>query len=199
MTNLTAPAVCADRQRRTCLLVAITASTAEFIPLSIENGFNVEKMPAKEFSELYQQLADYPPSRCAALYAQYSMTVGASPEALECLGRLTKLSQKEIDMATAKKSAAKAAKSAAEKPAAKAPKAAAKSAAPAEAKAKKTGTSAAQMFKDLIMEGKLTDDKIFEKVQAAHGLDDKKRSYVGWYRKDLIKKGMTPPEAKVGK
>ena len=131
MINLTAPAVCADRQRRTCLLVAITASTAEFIPLSIENGFNVEKMPAKEFSELYQQLADYPPSRCAALYAQYSMTVGASPEALECLGRLTKLSQKEIDMATAKKSAAKAAKPAAEKPAAKAAPAPAAKAAPA--------------------------------------------------------------------
>ena len=192
------PAVCADRERRTCLALGGHGSTIEFIPLSIENGFNIESMPRKAFDELYQQLVDYPPSRCAALYAQYAMTVGASVEAIEALGRLTKLNPKEIQMATAKKASTakveKAPKASAAAPAEKPVKVA------AEKPAKKTGTSAAQMFKDLIMAGNLTDQKIFEKVQADHGLDDKKFSYVAWYRKDMIKKGVeNVPEAKVAK
>jgi hypothetical protein len=192
------PAVCADLQRRTCLALR-GGSTVEFIPLSIENGFNVESMPSKAFSELYQQLTDYPPERCAALYAQYAMSVGASAEALEELGRLVKLTPKEIQMATAKKaSAAKtekpAAKSAAAKPAAK--KTAAKASADGAPEKKVPAETAAALFKQLIMDDKLTDNKIFEKVQAKFGLDDNKRSYVAWYRKDLTKKGMNPPDAK---
>jgi hypothetical protein len=45
--------------------------------------------------------------------------------------------------------------------------------------------SAASRFKELIMDGKLTDDKIFETVQKEFGLDDSKRSYVAWYRNNL--------------
>jgi len=52
------------------------------------------------------------------------------------------------------------------------------------------------MFKDLIMEGKHTDDQIFAKVQAAYNLDEKKRSYVKWYRNALTKEGKNPPDAK---
>lgn len=201
MTVTKFPAVCADRERRTCLAINGHGSTVEFIPLSIENGFNIESMPSKAFNELYQQLIDYPPERCAALYAQYAMTVGASAEALEALGRLTKLTSKEIQMATAKKASTakveKATKASAEKPA-KATKTAAE---PTEKKAKTAGAqSAAALFKELIMAGKLTDDKIFEKVQEKFGLSDDKRSYVAWYRKDMIKKGVEGvPEAKGGK
>lgn len=54
------------------------------------------------------------------------------------------------------------------------------------------------LFKKLIMEGKMTDDAIFATVQKEFGLDDNKRSYVNWYRKDLIKKGETPPARKDG-
>ena len=107
-------------------------------------------------------------------------------------------------MATAKKASTakveKATKASAEKPA-KVAKAAAEKAEPTEKKAKVAGAqSAAALFKELIMAGKLTDDKIFEKVQEKFGLDDSKRSYVAWYRKDLIKKGVEGvPEAKGGK
>jgi len=67
--------------------------------------------------------------------------------------------------------------------------------------AKKTGVavpreSAAQMFKDLIMEGKKTDDQIFAAVKAKFNLDDKKRSYVAWYRNQLTKDGKKVPAAK---
>jgi Golgi nucleoside diphosphatase len=67
------------------------------------------------------------------------------------------------------------------------------------AKAVEKKPSAAQMFQDLIMAGKLTDDQIFEKVQAEFGLDEKKRGYVKWYRNHLKKQGANPPEAKVAK
>lgn len=54
----------------------------------------------------------------------------------------------------------------------------------------KTYKSAASMFRDLIANSKLDDDSIFASVQQAFGLDDSRRSYVNWYRKDLIKKGL---------
>lgn len=67
--------------------------------------------------------------------------------------------------------------------------------------AKKTGVAvpretAAGMFRELILEGKLTDDQIFAKVKAKFKLDDKKRSYVAWYRNALTKEGKKVPKAK---
>ena len=48
--------------------------------------------------------------------------------------------------------------------------------------------SAAAMFRALITEAKLTDDEIFSSVQKAFGLDDDKRRYVAWYRKNMARK-----------
>jgi len=56
--------------------------------------------------------------------------------------------------------------------------------------------TAAALFQELIMDGKLTDDQIFAKVKAKFNLDDKKRSYVAWYRNKLKKDGKKPPEAR---
>lgn len=56
--------------------------------------------------------------------------------------------------------------------------------------------TAAALFQELIMDGKLTDDQIFAKVKAKFKLDDKKRSYVAWYRNKLTKDGKKPPAAK---
>lgn len=89
---------------------------------------------------------------------------------------LHKRSDEEIEMA-AKKKAAKAKKGVKKEPGAK-------------------RESAAQMFQDLIMAGNLTDDKIFAKVKDKFKLDDKKRSYVAWYRNKLVKDGKKPPAAK---
>lgn len=96
----------------------------------------------------------------------------------------------------------KAAKPSKEKPEPK------KAAAPKGGKAKGTGVAgspskptnslgietAAGMFRQLIREGKLSDDAIFKKVQAKFGLDDSKRSYVGWYRNQLKKAGEKVPD-----
>ena len=102
----------------------------------------------------------------------------------------------------AKKEAAPKAGRRATDPEVKAPKAKVVKPAAKPTKSAKPGEkkpSAAQMFQDLIMAGKLTDDQIFEKVQAEFGLDEKKRGYVKWYRNHLKKQGQNPPEPKVAK
>lgn len=193
-TKLDVPCVAWDRQRRTCIVVEDDNVVIRFIPLSYELGLLVESLPVKEFGLFYEVQADYPAERAAILYVGYSHTIGASEEALEFLGRIVKLSPKDIEMASKKPAAKAAAKKAAPAKTAKT----AKSKAPAAAKGEKKerGPSAASMFKELIMAGGKTDDQIFAAVQKKFSLDDNKRSYVAWYRNDLTKKGLKPPAAK---
>lgn len=88
-----------------------------------------------------------------------------------------------------KTTAAKTAAAKTEKPAVKG-KAAAKPAPSAK------GETAADLFRDLIRAGKLTDDEIFKQVQVKFKLADNKRSYVSWYRNSLLKAGEKVPAAK---
>lgn len=53
--------------------------------------------------------------------------------------------------------------------------------------------SASALFQELIMDGKLTDDEIFEEVKRQFGLDDSKKGYVKWYRAHMRKKGIKVP------
>lgn len=199
---------CYDRQRRTCIQVERTGTHVKYIPLDVNEGLQVLTATANEFDQRYEPMVNYPAEKACQLFLNYSQTIGATKEALGYLGQIVNVSKQEADMATTKKTAATekaaatktAAKKAAPvtKPAAKS--APAKTAKPAAKPAAKTGEkkmSAAQMFQDLIMQGKLTDDQIFEKVQAQFGLDEKKRGYVKWYRNHLKKQGANPPEAKV--
>lgn len=202
---------CYDRQRRTCIQVERTGTHVKYIPLDVNEGLQVLTATANEFDQRYEPMVNYPAEKACQLLLNYSQTIGATKEALGYLGQIVNVSKQEADMATTKKTAA-AEKAAATKPAAKkaapvtkpaaksAPAKTAKTAAakPA-AKAGEKKMSAAQMFQDLIMQGKLTDDQIFEKVQAQFGLDEKKRGYVKWYRNHLKKQGANPPEAKVSK
>lgn len=173
--------------------------TVFYIPFDAEEGLLVKKLPAKDFDRIYKPLLDYPVERAAKLYLQYATHLGATREALNYLGKYTQITQGEIAMATSKKNtdeklAAPKKEAPAKKPTApptkKAePKAKAE---PKKAEPKAKGEkreSAAQLFKDLIMEGKLTDEQIFKKVQAKFGLDDNKAGYVKWYRNDLRKQG----------
>jgi len=208
---------CHDHQRRTCLQVDRVNGHVKYIPLDVSEGLQVQQTSADSFDQRFTPMVNYPVEKAAQLYLGYSQNIGATKEALEYLGRVTTVSKQEFEMATKKQAAAskpaeekratarratngksdpvkagrravdpvvKPTKAATSKPAAK----------PGEKK-----MSAAQMFQDLIMEGKLTDDKIFEKVQEKFGLDEKKRGYVKWYRNHLKKQGANPPEAKVGK
>lgn len=201
---------CYDRQRRTCIQVERTGTHVKYIPLDVNEGLQVLTATANEFDQRYEPMVNYPAEKACQLFLNYSQTIGATKEALGYLGQIVNVSKQEADMATTKKTAATekaaATKTAAKKavpvtkPAAKS--APAKTAKPAAKPAAKTGEkkmSAAQMFQDLIVQGKLTDDQIFEKVQAQFGLDEKKRGYVKWYRNHLKKQGANPPEAKVSK
>ncbi|CAB4171815.1 hypothetical protein UFOVP931_22 [uncultured Caudovirales phage] len=205
---------CHDHNRRTCIQVDRSAGLVKFIPLDIILGLEVHSTSADSFDQRFTPMEGYPVEKACQLFVNYSQTLGATKEAMDYLGQIINVSKQELEMATTKKqtvaekpAAAKAVKPVAKKAAAKPTevkagrravdpvvKPAAKSAKPGEKK-----PSAAQMFQDLIMAGKLTDDQIFEKVQAEFGLDEKKRGYVKWYRNHLKKSGANPPEAKVAK
>jgi hypothetical protein len=198
---------CYDRQRRTCIEVARVAGQVKFIPLDITEGLQVHLTSAESFDQRYQPMVNYPIEKAAQLYLGYSQTIGATKEALDYLGQVINVSDEEMKMATTKKTvAAAAAEKTTAKPvqAAKPTKAkpvqAAKPVAAKSTKAKPVATekkpSAAQLFKDLIMAGKLTDDQIFERVKNEFGLESNKRAYVNWYRNNLKKQGLNPPEPK---
>jgi hypothetical protein len=195
---------CYDRQRRTCIQVERTDKVVKFIPLDVGSGLRVRKLPASEFDNRYQPIVNYPAERACQLYLGYSRNIGASKEALEYLGRVINVSKQEVEMATKKQQVTPKSSRKTEKPA-KPGRAVAKPATAKSVKPTKVSESsgrkpsAAQMFQDLIMAGKLTDDQIFEQVQAAFGLDEKKRGYVKWYRNYLRKQGKNPPEPKTAK
>ena len=188
----------ADFNRHTCIELSRQAGVVKFIPLDIL-GMEVREMSSQEFDRTYKPIEDYPVEKAAKLYAEYATQLGGTPEAMKALADIIPLTSKEIEMATAKKatSAKPETKSKPAAKSAKAPVVTEGSKAPAAKKeADEKKPSAANMFKELIMEGKKTDDQIFAAVQKAFGLDDNKRSYVKWYRNDLTKKGMNPPAAK---
>ena len=197
---------------RTCIKVGSDGGQVSYIPMDI-TGFSVQYAEEKEFNKTYKLKEDYPLDRACQLYLGYCKNLGCTEEVLDLLSQVITVTKEDRDMATNKRAAAEESSSkkkvvskrstqSKEKPAAKKPaakKPAAKKPAPLPRRPKsKSGnyTSAAKMFQALIMEGKLTDDKIFQSVQKEFGLDDSKRSYVKWYRNHLAKSGKNPPEAK---
>lgn len=198
------PAVYTDYSRRTCIAIAKKGKRVSCIQMAEGAPFELSDIDESVFDRRYtKRLDDYPVARASKLYVSFAVVLGGSTEALEELGRITPISNKELEMAAAKKAA-----SAAEKPApaakksakavesAPAKKVAAKSAptkAAAPVKSEKESApreTAASMFQELLAMGKHTDAVIFEKVKAKFGLDDKKRSYVGWYRNYMRKQGV---------
>jgi len=213
--------VFADHQRRTCIRVD-DGDKVKFIPLEVEAGFHVQSLPARDFYDRFKPLTTYPVMRAAQLYLGYARVSGGSEEALDYLGQMTTVTNEDRIMATTKAKTATtkpaAAKAAPSKEAAPAKvkrpielKEAAEATKPAKAPAKAAEAdpkksmvgknkarrhSASQMFQDLIMEGKLTDDQIFEKVQKEFNLDEDKRKYVSWYRNKLKSDGKNLPAPK---
>lgn len=209
---------CHDRERRTCIQVERLNGHVKFIPLDVSEGLQVHQTSADSFDQRFTPMVNYPVEKACQLFVNYSQSIGASKEALDFLGQIVNIPEQEFKMATAKKAAAPAeekktptrratngktepakAGRRTTDPVVKAPAKGAKVPAAKPTKPGEKKPSAAQMFQDLIMQGKLTDDQIFEKVQAEFGLDEKKRGYVKWYRNHLKKQGMNPPEAKVAK
>lgn len=189
--------VYADHQRRTCIVVNRDTSLVDYIQLDTTAGLVVQQASITEFDAQYKLLVNYPMARACQLYAGYAKSIGASPEALAQLGKHTPITPEEITMATKRQASKSSAptgakpttttKPAGARPKGVKPKGTTKPAKPAGAKVRKP--SAAQLFQELIVAGKLTDDQIFAEVKKRFGLDDKKRGYVAWYRNHLKKTG----------
>ena len=199
-----------DHQSRTCIFLKEEDKICHFIPMEIDEGFTVQTMSSKGFYERFKELPGYPVEKACRLFFNYAKSIGATKDVVEYLGHVITISKLEADMATAKSKVVKEAKekkatprvqktsgTTKEKPSAQTklnqPKKVVKEKSEkkvAGGKDKVSKPSAANMFKELIMAGKLTDGKIFEAVQKEFGLDDSKKGYVKWYRNDMIKKGV---------
>ncbi len=193
-----------DRHRHTILKFEETKDAVKFTPLDIVDGLKVVELPTKEFYDMYKPIPNYPITKAIQVFLEYAKTLGATKEVMELFAKITTVTDEVIKVATTKrrteepkivveKSKKELKKVAQEKPTKQAVEKRPVKPKQANPDGKK---SAAQTFKDLIMEGKLTDDEIFKKVQEEFNLDDSKRGYVKWYRNNLIKSGITPPTLK---
>lgn len=203
---------CRDFNGRTCINLSSIDGLTRYIPLNIETGLEVISTSTNEFDQVYKPMVDYPIEKACQLYLAYSQNIGASKDALEHLGRIINVNQQEFDMALSKyrtpstivEKPVKAGRRATD-PVVKTPAKEASSKPVKPVKQEKLNSlpksgekkvSAAQRFQELIMQGKLTDDQIFDKVKAEFNLEEKKRGYVKWYRNHLKKQGQNPPEPK---
>ena len=173
-----------DFNRKTCLKLRESTNRVAFLILHMQHGLILEVMNPTSFHNVYKKLETAVVSKSAAIYAEYARYIGSTETVLRILNRLTPITQGEIDMATKRKAERNKVATASKAEGGKA-------AAP-----KKKEVSAAQRFQELIMQGTMTDDKIFETVQKEFGLPASKRGYVGWYRNHLKKQGKNPPAAK---
>jgi len=191
---------------RNCIVTEWEDKKVTYIALG-ENGFRVQTVTEDRFLEYYRQ-APFDSRVAAQVYQFYLAHLPTADQAVK--SGLAALSTGKLgDIAMARKSAAVVEEfeddqedelvEEQETPKAKRGKAAKPTAVKADRAPRERGETAAKMFQDLIMEGKLTDEKIFEKVAAKYNLDDNKRSYVKWYRNYLTKRGQNPPPAKVSK
>jgi hypothetical protein len=183
-----------------------------FIPMSDDGVFVMYTSTAlfKKRYPLWQRDPSSPKSlqgctveraaRCYVTHATYSGADATAIAELEKLVPITKQEKEKITMA--KKKESKPETDTNDKPRA-AKKTSSKLKAMPEKKADKPKAektprvSAAATFKELIMQGGLTDDQIFEGAKKKHPeLTPDKRSYVAWYRNALRKAGENPPAPK---
>ena len=161
--------------------------------ISMTDGLHLERISVPRFEKEFRPREIEGLEQAARTYTEFTRYLGATDDALARLQSIISLTAEEVAMAKARADERKQATTE------KAVKAKAKSAAkkPVAAKSddkKERKVPSSQVFMALIMEGKLTDDEIFAKVQDQYGLDDKRRSYVGYYRQHLKKKlGKNPP------
>lgn len=171
---------------RTALKLRETETAVTYIPYSIA-GLTVDRMAPATFKSQYRDVPNYPTPRCATLYLQFAQDVGATGEAMEEISKLIDIPPKmragileQLESNKATKDVVKSVK-------------AGKHGNVKVQKKQKSRETAASMFRGLILEGALTDDEIFAKVQDEFGLSENKRSYVNYYRRELQKKGEAAP------
>lgn len=204
---MTTPAFYKNSNGQTCLVLELDDDVARLIAMD-SKGLKITKIPMKDklgfdpktgaeivvrtgFARDYAPISDYDVTKGAQIYLTHAKQCGAHKDAVEALASLVAVTDEDREIIRSKMQVVNIIKS----PGPKAEKKE-KTMKPA---SNGTRDSAASLFKELILAGTLSDDQIFAKVQQKYDLDEKKRSYVGWYRNWLRKDGQKPPEPKVTK
>lgn len=163
----------------TCIEVSRNERAVRYIPLNAR-GLKLEHEPIDSFDRRFTPVVNHPAERAAATYVRAaSKHLGADPEVMKYLGRITAVTEEQREAAVKRVRGEFA----------------------QEPGAKRTGRGgprggAAEMFRGLIMEGKLTDQEIVEQVREKFG-GNKTAKDVAYYRWDLRQKGVeVPPRVK---
>lgn len=185
-----------------CIVIEHTKKTIIFVTLydmqeiGSPRCLRLLEATPEEFNQWYKR-ADYPAERLAEIYLQFGITLGATPKALSALGRFIHIFDYEFDQAVRVYSDAQPIPEekviSSKNKLRNGPVVSGLSgikAARATRKPEHKKETAAQLFRELLLDGELTDDEIFKRVQKKFGLDGKKRSYVTTYRRQLVKKGL---------
>lgn len=172
--------ICRDGNSRTCLEVARSGGAVRYI-LMDNSGLTVTSMGAMDFDARFTPIK-YDRVKAAKKYLECATMFGANEKVLTELGKVVEVSDQARMAALSKNGQVEVATdgTVTQKP---------------KGFQKKKG-GAANRFRDLIMGGAHTDDEIFSIVQKEFNLDEGRRSFVGWHRKDLTKKGFNPPPPK---
>ncbi len=186
-------AVCVTHQRRTCIQVYRDTEVVQYIPLT-GGSFEVYEAKPKDFNHEYSEI-DYDVSRAADHYIKYAMMLGASEEALGCLGNLTDITATDRKTILSHRRAAEDTVAAmvasgglpASKEVAQVPQAATE-------RSKKASTGVGSEIQRLLRLGELTDAEIFKQVQQKFGLPDHKKRYVQSYRCTMRSRGEKVPD-----
>lgn len=179
------------------ILVSDENQRARVLDSPFKSCVQVWEIPLELFKRTHLYEPDFPISKAAEIMARRAKEVGATEEALNVLRNIITISEGEITVENPPKTNPINTKPTKEKRVkTEQPKAKDTTTSTAPKEKKERRYSAAQMFQDLIMEGKLTDKQIFAKVQEKFGLDDKKAGYVKWYRSFLRKNGKDAPDPK---
>lgn len=163
-----------DFTQRVTIAVEITSKAVKHLPLSIGEGFAFQSMSAPEFFKTYRPLLNYPLHRALGIYANYMKYCLVTPAVMDYIrGLLPGLNVEESKPVEPTKP---------------------KRIDPPKKSVKARDTISSR-FKELIMQGELTDEEMFERVsKECGGLPEDKRNYPSVYRSWLKNHGYNPPK-----
>lgn len=181
-----------DYHQRTAIMTERGEKEVRLI-MSDSDGIKVYQVSKSQFEKEFNELIDYDPERAARIYLRVARMTGVTQEGLDELAKVVKLTKEDIPMAKKSLPAAKMSEKAVIHGKAKGTKKVAIAKGEKGGRQPRTGTSA-EMYRTLLMAGKLSDQEVFEAVLAEHPTTT--RTSVGYYKWQLKKEGKLPEKKK---
>jgi hypothetical protein len=158
-----------DFNRHTALEIRRTEKKVWFIPLDTSQAFHVQEKSVAHYE--FIPINFYPHDKAIRHFQRMAKEYGATKEVCKVLG-IEWVARAEVPSTEVLEQS------------------------PQKTRETPRKFTQAMMFRELIMEGKLTVEEIYQAVVAAFELQPVRKCYVVWYHKELTKQGKNPPPLK---